>query len=55
MREILKATQVKSAKSANKPYRLNDGEGLSLLVGKKTSTGQAGSKSWQYRYRIGES
>lgn len=53
MREILKAIQVKTAPSNSKSYRLSDGEGLSLLVGKTGISGKPGIKSWQYRYRIG--
>lgn len=43
---MLKDTQVKNAKPAEKPYRLADGEGLNLFV----ST--AGAKVWRYRYRF---
>lgn len=38
--------KVRSAKPAPKPYKLNDGAGLHLLVR------PTGSKLWRYRYRI---
>lgn len=43
---MLKDTQVKNAKPAEKPYRLADGEGLNLFVT------TAGAKVWRYRYRF---
>ncbi|WP_020187773.1 integrase arm-type DNA-binding domain-containing protein [Methylopila sp. 73B] len=39
--------QIRKAKAAEKPYKLNDGAGLHLYV----ST--AGGKSWRYRYEVG--
>lgn len=60
MRYILKDNTVKSARSKKSVYRLNDGEGLFLLINKltsdkagtKTIDQRQGSKVWQYRYRI---
>lgn len=38
--------QIKRAKPKEKPYTLNDGMGLSLLID------TAGSKGWRFRYRF---
>lgn len=38
--------QIRTAKPADKPYTLNDGLGLSLLVERN------GSKGWRFRYRF---
>ena len=39
--------QIRKAKPAEKPFKLNDGGGLHLYVS------VAGGKSWRYRYEIG--
>lgn len=43
---LLSDIQIKRAKPKDKPYTLNDGMGLSLLID------TAGSKGWRYRYRF---
>jgi integrase len=44
--KLLSATRVERAKPKDKPYRLNDGEGLTLYVA------PSGVRSWQFRYSI---
>lgn len=43
---LLSDLQIKRAKPKEKPYTLNDGMGLSLLID------TAGSKGWRFRYRF---
>lgn len=43
---LLSDIQIKRAKPKDKPYTLNDGMGLSLLID------TAGSKGWRFRYRF---
>lgn len=43
---LLSDIQIKRAKPKDKPYTLNDGMGLSLLID------TTGSKGWRYRYRF---
>lgn len=43
---LLSDIQIKRAKPKEKPYTLNDGMGLSLLID------TAGSKGWRFRYRF---
>ncbi len=43
---LLSDIQIKRAKSKEKPYTLNDGMGLSLLID------TTGSKGWRFRYRF---
>ena len=38
--------QIKRAKPQDKPYKLNDGQGLSLLINPD------GSKGWRFRFRF---
>ncbi|MFY0856829.1 Arm DNA-binding domain-containing protein, partial [Enterobacter roggenkampii] len=38
--------QIKRAKPQDKPYTLNDGQGLSLLINPD------GSKGWRFRFRL---
>ena len=38
--------QIKRAKPQEKPYTLNDGQGLSLLINPD------GSKGWRFRFRL---
>lgn len=38
--------QIKRAKPQDKPYTLNDGQGLSLLINPN------GSKGWRFRFRF---
>lgn len=38
--------QIRRAKVQDKPYTLNDGQGLSLLINPD------GSKGWRFRYRF---
>lgn len=45
---LLSDIQIKRAKPKDKPYTLNDGMGLSLLID------SAGSKGWRYRYRFAD-
>lgn len=44
-KNLLSALKIDKARPTGKPYRLHDGEGLYLLVGK------TGTKSWQFRYK----
>ncbi|EHB42662.1 hypothetical protein SEENIN0B_02547 [Salmonella enterica subsp. enterica serovar Infantis str. SARB27] len=43
---LLSDIQIKRAKPKDKPYTLNDGMGLSLLID------TTGSKGWRFRYRF---
>lgn len=43
---LLSDLQIKRAKPKEKPYTLNDGMGLSLLID------TTGSKGWRFRYRF---
>lgn len=43
---LLSDIQIKRAKPKDKPYTLNDGMGLSLLID------TSGSKGWRFRYRF---
>jgi len=44
---MLTDTQIRNAKAADKPVKLNDGKGLSIEIRPN------GSKMWRYRYEIG--
>lgn len=43
---LLTDVQIRRAKTQDKPYTLNDGSGLSLLVDTN------GGKGWRFRYRF---
>lgn len=43
---LLTDLKIKKAKAQDKPYTLNDGNGLSLLIDTK------GTKGWRFRYRF---
>ncbi|MDX6910577.1 Arm DNA-binding domain-containing protein [Hafnia paralvei] len=43
---LLTDAKIRTAKPQNKPYTLNDGNGLSLLIDTN------GSKGWRFRYRF---
>ena len=45
-RDVLFDLAVRRAKAKAKPYRLSDGDGLTLFVAR------SGVKSWQFRYEL---
>jgi hypothetical protein len=46
MKEKLKDTQLKAAKATDKPLRLNDGDGLYLIINPNQN------KLWRFRYHF---
>lgn len=52
--EILTDAEVRNAQPRAKPYKLNDGGGLYLLVKPKGPRKERGSKLWRFKYRYAE-